>query len=311
MPVIDQLDLIGNTPIVELKKLNPNPNTRIFAKLEWFNPSGSVKDRIAKYMIEGAIKDGSLIPGKIILEPTSGNTGISLAMISSMKGYKLEAVMPESVSVERREILRGFGAQIILSPGDKGTNGAIELAKQIYDSDPEKYFMPNQYENRNNPLAHYETTAVEILNDVPSVDVFLAGLGTSGTLMGVGRKLKEVNPAVEIVAVQPYPKSGLQGLRALADGYVPPILDINMIDRSEFSHDKDAFKAVKDLALVEGLFAGISCGAVTEQAIKQAKRMEKGNIVTLFPDAGWKYLSERIWSEDVEKLAKELEGPLW
>jgi cysteine synthase B len=262
-------------------------------------------------MIEGAEKEGTLTPDKIMLEPTSGNTGISLAMIASIKGYKLKAVMPESVSVERREILKGFGAEIVLSPGEKGTNGAIELAKQIYERDKEKYFMPNQYENQNNPLAHYETTAVEILRDVPQVDVFLAGLGTSGTLMGVGKKLKEVNPCVEIVAVQPYPKSGLQGLRALADGYVPPILDMNVIDRSEFSRDTDAFKAVKDLALVEGLFAGISCGAVTEQAVKIANRLKSGNIVTVFPDAGWKYLSERIWSEEPEKLAKELEGSLW
>lgn len=311
MSIINQLDLIGNTPMVELKKINPNPDVRIFAKLEWFNPSGSIKDRIAKYMIEAAEKDGTLAEEKTILEPTSGNTGISLAMIASMKGYKLKAVMPESVSVERREILLGFGAEIVLSPGEKGTNGAIELAKAIYDKNKKAYFMPNQYENRYNPLAHYETTAVEILKDVSQVDVFLAGLGTSGTLMGVGRRLKEENPGVEIVAVQPYPKSGLQGLRALADGYVPPILDMSIIDRSEFSHDADAFRAVRDLALIEGLFAGISCGAVTEQAVKIAKKMEKGNIVTVFPDSGWKYLSERIWSADIDKLVKELEGPLW
>lgn len=311
MNVKEQFNLIGNTPLIEIKRLNPNPDVRIFAKLEWFNPSGSVKDRIAKYMIDAAEISGELTKDKVILEPTSGNTGISISMIAAIKGYRVEAVMPESVSLERREILKGFGAKIVLSPGEKGTNGAIELAEEIYKQNQEKYYMPNQYENPNNPLAHYETTAVEILKDISQVDVFLGGLGTSGTLMGVSKRLKEVNPNVKVIAVQPYPKSGLQGLRSLSDGYVPPILDMDLIDSSEFSMDVDAFRAVQDLAKVEGLFAGISCGAVIEQAIKMAKKIKKGNIVTVFPDAGWKYLSEKLWTEEPEKLAKHLEGPLW
>lgn len=307
----NQLDLIGNTPTVELRKINPNKNVRIYAKLEWFNPTGSIKDRIVKYMIEFAEQSGLLKPGQEILEPTSGNTGISLAMISRIKGYRLKVVMPESVSVERREILMAFGAEIVLSPADKGTNGAIELANKIYEEDLGRYFMPNQYENENNPKAHYETTAIEILNEVGNVDVFMAGLGTGGTLMGVGQKLREVNPNVEIVAVQPYPKSGLQGLRSLSDGYIPPILDMGKIDRSEFVQDYDAFKMVKKLTLEEGLFAGISCGAVVYEALKQAKTMASGKIVTIFPDGGWKYLSERLWTRKLSVLVKELEGPLW
>lgn len=306
-----QLDMVGNTPLIELRKINPNKNVHIYAKLEWFNPTASVKDRIVKYMIEQAEKDGLLKPGQELLEPTSGNTGISLAMVSSTKGYKLKAVMPESVSIERREILMAYGAEIVLSPGDQGTNGAIELAEQIYRSEPGRYFMPNQYANENNPRAHYETTAVEILNDVGKVDVFLAGLGTGGTLMGVAKRLREHNPDVQIIAVQPYPKSGLQGLRSLADGYIPPILDMTRIDRSEFTQDHDAFQMVKKLALEEGIFAGISCGAVAHEAVKLAQRMDSGTVVTLFPDGGAKYLSEHLWTRDLSVLVKEMEGPLW
>lgn len=306
-----QLDLVGNTPIVELANINPNKNVRVYAKLEWFNPTGSIKDRIVKYMIEHAEREGLLKAGQEILEPTSGNTGISLAMVSSVKGYKLRAVMPESVSIERREILKAFGAEIVLSPGDQGTNGAIALADKIYQESPGKYFMPNQYANENNPKAHYETTAVEILEDIGSVDFFLAGLGTGGTLMGVSKKLKEDNPDIKIVAVQPYPKSGLQGLRSLADGYIPPILDMSKIDRSEFVQDRDAFEMVKRLALEEGLFVGISCGAVAYEAVKLAQQMDSGKIVTVFPDGGFKYLSERLWTRDLSVLVEEMEGPLW
>lgn len=306
-----QLDLVGNTPVIELRNINPNKDVRIYAKLEWFNPTGSVKDRIVKYMVESAEQAGLLEPGQEILEPTSGNTGISLAMISSLKGYKLKAVMPESVSVERREILEAFGAKIVLSPADKGTNGAIELANKIFEDEPERYFMPNQYENENNPRAHYETTGLEILNDVGKVDVFMAGLGTGGTLMGVAQRLREDNPDVEIIAVQPYPKSGLQGLRSLSDGYIPPIFDMSKIDKSEFVQDYDAFKMVKRLALEEGLFVGISCGAVAHEAVKKAGEMPSGKIVTIFPDGGWKYLSERLWTRDLSVLVEELEGPLW
>jgi len=245
---------IGNTPMVELQKMNPNRKVKLYAKLEWFNPTGSLKDRIAQYMIAKAEEAGELTKDKIILEATSGNTGISLGMIAKLKGYRLKVVMPENVSLERRELLAAFGAEVILSDGNKGTNGAIQLAKEIGQNDS-RYFMPDQYSNPYNVLAHYETTGAEILQDISWVDVLVAGLGTGGTLMGVGQRLKERNPEIKIVAVQPYPKSGLQGLRNLSEGFVPPILDLNKIDSSEFVKDEDAFVTLKELAEKEGLFA--------------------------------------------------------
>ena len=296
------IDTIGNTPMVEIKRLNPNKNVKIYAKLEGFNPTGSVKDRIARYMIERAEKEGILTKDKTLLEPTSGNTGISLGMIAKIKGYKLVAVMPESMSIERREILKAFGVEIVLSPGDQGTNGAIRVAEKMLEENKD-YIMLDQYSNPNNPWAHYETTAVEILRDVEEpIDYFVAGLGTGGTLMGAGRRLKEHNPRTQIVAVQPYPKSGLQGLRSLLDGYVPPILDLNKLDSCEFARDEDAFRMVKELADKEGIFAGISSGAIMHHAIKIAVKMEKGVIVALLPDGGWKYVSERLWTEDVKVI---------
>ncbi len=310
MPYENILAAIGNTPMVELKKINPNPNAKIYAKLEGFNPSGSIKDRIALYMINEAEKSGELTVGKTILEATSGNTGISLAMIAKYKGYKLKAVMPDNVTVERRQLLEVYGAELVLSEGDKGTNGAIKMAKEIGASSDE-YFMPDQYSNPANPRAHYETTAVEILREVPRVDVFVAGLGTSGTLMGVGRRLREVNPKVRIVAVQPYPHSGLQGLRNLNDGYVPPILDMNILDASEFAQDEESFFYLKELAEKEAILAGISSGAVTLKAIEIAKSLKSGTIVTIFPDSAWKYLSEKIWTEDPKVVSKRFKGPLW
>jgi len=303
------LSLIGNTPIVEIKRLNPNPKVKIYAKLESYNPSGSLKDRIALYMIEEAEKEGQLKPGMTILEATSGNTGISLAMIAKYKGYKLKAVMPDNVSLERRQLLEVYGAELVLSDGELGTNGAIKLAQELGQSG--NYFMPDQYSNQANPQAHYETTAVEILKELPQVDVFVAGLGTGGTLMGVGRRLKEVNPKVKIVAVQPYPHSGLQGLRNLSEGFVPPILDLNLLDMSEFVKDEEAFIALKELAEKEAILAGISSGAVIYKAIELAKQMSSGTIVTIFPDGAWKYLSEKIWTEDPRKVSKRFKGPLW
>jgi cysteine synthase B len=303
------LSLIGNTPIVEIKRLNPNPKVKIYAKLESYNPSGSLKDRIALYMIEKAEKEGQLKPGMTILEATSGNTGISLAMIAKYKGYKLKAVMPDNVSLERRQLLEVYGAELVLSDGELGTNGAIKLAQELGQSG--NYFMPDQYSNQANPQAHYETTAVEILKELPQVDVFVAGLGTGGTLMGVGRRLKEVNPKVKIVAVQPYPHSGLQGLRNLSEGFVPPILDLNLLDMSEFVKDEEAFIALKELAEKEAILAGISSGAVIYKAIELAKQMSSGAIVTIFPDGAWKYLSEKIWTEDPHKVSKRFKGPLW
>jgi cysteine synthase B len=305
------IDTIGNTPLVEINNLNPNKNVKIYAKLEGFNPTGSVKDRIAKYMIESAEKEGILSEDKVLLEPTSGNTGISLGMIARIKGYKLVAVMPESMSVERREILKAFGVEIVLSPGDEGTNGAIRAAKKMLEEN-NNYIMLDQYSNPNNPGAHYYTTAVEILRDVQEpIDYFVAGLGTGGTLMGAGKRLKEHNPKTQIIAVQPYPKSGLQGLRSLLDGYVPPILDLEKLDCCEFAKDEDAFLMVKELADKEGIFAGISSGAIMHHVLKIARKMEKGVIVTLFPDGGWKYVSERLWTEDVKVISDKIKGPLW
>ncbi len=305
------IDAIGNTPLVEIVRLNPNRNVKIYAKLEGANPTGSVKDRIAKFMIENAESEGLLSKDKILLEPTSGNTGISLGMIARIKGYRLVAVMPECMSVERREILKAYGVEIVLSPGDEGTNGAIRVAKRMAEENKE-YIMLDQYSNPNNPGAHYYTTAVEILRDVQEpIDCFVAGLGTGGTLMGAGRRLKEHNPRTQIIAVQPYPKSGLQGLRSLLDGYVPPILDLNQLDYCEFAKDEDSFIMVKELADKEGIFAGISSGAVMHHVIKIARKMEKGVIVTLFPDGGWKYVSEKLWTEDVKDISDNIKGPLW
>ena len=305
------IDAIGNTPLVEIKSLNPNRNVKIYAKLEGFNPTGSVKDRIAKYMVEKAEEEGRLSKDKILLEPTSGNTGISLGMIAKIKGYRLVAVMPESMSLERREILKAFGVEIVLSPGEQGTNGAIRVAKEMLKENPD-YIMLDQYSNQNNPRAHYETTAVEILRDVSEpIDYFVAGLGTGGTLMGAGQRLKEHNPGTRVIAVQPYPKSGLQGLRSLLEGYVPPILDLKKLDGNEFCKDEDAFRMVKELADKEGIFAGISSGAIMFYVIKIAKKIDSGIIVTLLPDGGWKYVSERLWTEDVKAISEKIQGPLW
>ena len=306
----DLTEAIGNTPMVELSKLNPNKHVKIYAKLEGFNPTGSMKDRIVKAMIEGAERSGDLTHDRILLEATSGNTGISLGMFGRIKGYRVKVVLPESVSVERRELLYAFGAEIILSEGSEGTNGAIKLAQMMLKED-KQYYMLDQYSNQDNPRAHYETTAVEILRDTPQVDVLIAGLGTGGTLMGIGKRLKEVNPNVKIVAVQPYPKGGLQGLRSLLDGYIPPLLDMNKIDSNEVVKDEDAFMTVKALIEKEGIFAGISSGAVVCQAIKMARRMTSGVIVTILPDGGWKYLSEKLWTEDVSLISQRYTGPLW
>lgn len=297
--------------MIEIKNLNPNNNVKIYAKLEGFNPTGSVKDRIARYMVEKAEETGILTKDRILLEPTSGNTGISLGMIAKIKGYTLVAVMPESMSLERREILRAFGVDIVLSPGDQGTNGAIKVAQEMLKEN-QNYIMLDQYSNPNNPRAHYETTAVEILRDVPEpIDYFVAGLGTGGTLMGAGQRLKEHNPATKVIAVQPYPKSGLQGLRSLLEGYIPPILDLKKLDGNEFCKDEDAFRMVKELAVKEGIFAGISSGAIMYYVIKLAKKIQKGVIVTLLPDGGWKYVSERLWTEDVKVISEKIQGPLW
>jgi cysteine synthase len=294
----DIVDAIGNTPLVEIPRMSPKPDVHIYAKLEGNNPTGSVKDRVAKYMIEQAIAKGDLKPDKIILEATSGNTGIGLAMIGRRKGYRVTVVMPENVSAERRDLLTLYGADFVLSPGNKGTNGAIEIAWDMVKDD--RYFMPYQYGNPANPLAHYETTGVEIIRDLPEVDAFIAGFGTGGTLMGVGRRLREHNPDVKIIAAEPMMGDLVQGLRSLEEGFIPPIFDPTMLDRKIVVNSEDAFVASRELTRREGIFAGISSGAAVQCAIRVAQKMKKGNIVVLLADGGWKYLSSSFWNEASE-----------
>ncbi len=302
---------IGNTPTVELTRMTPNPRVRIYAKLEGFNPTGSLKDRIVKYMVEQAEASGELTKDRILLEPTSGNTGIALGMFARLRGYRLTVVMPDSMSVERRELLCAFGAEVVLSEGRQGTNGAIRMAQAMLKENP-RYLMLDQYSNPANPRAHYETTAAELLQEIAEpIDVFVAGLGTGGTLMGAGRRLKERYPRLKTVAVQPYPKGGLQGLRNVTEGFIPPLLDLTRLDANELVKDDDAFVAVKALADREALFAGISSGAVVHQAVQEAKRMTAGVIVTILPDGGWKYLSERLWSEEIRTLTRRYQGTMW
>jgi len=285
------LDLIGNTPMVEIKKLNPNPDVRIYAKLEKFNPSGSIKDRIAKYMIEKAERNGELAKNKIIIEATSGNTGIALALLAVIKGYKIVLVMPENVSEERRKILKAYGAEIILTPAEKGTDGAIEKAYELARKNPDKYFLIDQFNNPNNPEAHYETTAREILEDVPDITHFVAGIGTTGTFVGVAKRFKEFNPEIKTIAIEPYPNHKIQGLKNLKQAYKPGIWDKTLVDEKMNVKDEDAFHMCRELAKKEGLFVGLSSGAAMYGAIKIAERLEKGVIVTIFPDGGEKYLS--------------------
>ena len=305
----DIVDAIGHTPLVELPRFSAE-KVRIYAKLEGHNPTGSLKDRIAKYMVEKAEAEGKLTRDRIILEPTSGNTGISLALVGRSKGYRVKVVMPANVSIERRQLLELYGAEIILSDPKRGTNGSIQVAEDMARND-EKYFMPYQYGNEANPLAHYETTAVEILQDLPTVDVFVAGLGTGGTLMGVGRRLKEKNPETRIMAVVPDPDELIMGLRSLEDGFVPPILDLNLLDGRLMVNSKDAFVTTRELTELEGIFAGISSGAVLSAAKRIARRMLAGNIVVLLADGGWKYLSTELWTRDYEQIEKEVQGKLW
>jgi len=307
---IDTLDAIGNTPLVELPRITPKKGVRIFAKMEGNNPTGSLKDRIAKYMIEHAERSGELTKDKTILEPTSGNTGIALAMIGRRKGYKVKVVIPENATPERRQLLEIFGAEMIYSDGTKGSNGAIELAQRLAAQDKTLY-MPFQYGNPANPLAHYETTGVEILNDLPEVDVFVAGLGTGGTLMGVGRRLKEVNPKTKVIAVEPHPGDLVQGLRSLDEGFIPPILDTSLLDSKIMVDSRCAFAATKDLTTKEGIFAGVSSGAVVHVAIRMAHRMEKGNIVVILCDNGWKYVSLGVWHKEFPELGENMYSHLW
>ena len=303
------LEAIGNTPLVELRRISPKPTVRIYAKLEGNNPTGSLKDRIAKYMIEAAERSGDLTPDKVILEPTSGNTGIALAMVARLKGYKVKVVVPDNVTVERRQLLELFGAEIVYSDGNQGTNGSIKLAQQLA-ADP-RYYMPYQYGNPANPLAHYETTAAEIIRDCPEVDVLVAGLGTGGTLMGCARRLKEYNPKIRVVAVEPHPGDLVQGLRSLEEGFIPPILDTSLLDGKIIVDSRCAFAATKDLTTKEAIFAGISSGAVIHCAIRVAHRMEKGTIVCVLCDGGWKYLSLGVWFKEIPNLGENVQSHIW
>lgn len=293
------LGCIGDTPLVGIHALSPNPAVRIFAKLEGQNPGGSAKDRIALKMVELAEREGLLHPGDTILEPSSGNTGIGLALVAKLRGYRLRVVMPDNVSIERRQLLEIFGADVVLSPGEEGSNGGIRLAEKLAADDP-SLKMLFQYGNPANPLAHYEGTGPEIWRDCPEVDVFVAGLGTSGTLMGVGRYLKEQNPAVRVVAVEPPAGELVQGLRNLDDGFVPPIFDAAVLDRKLIVRPRQSIEWVRRLLEDAGVFAGISSGAAVAGAVKLAGEMEAGTVVTLLPDGGWKYLSSGAWTDDLD-----------
>ncbi|HZU69692.1 MAG TPA: cysteine synthase family protein [Ktedonobacteraceae bacterium] len=302
------LDTIGNTPLVELKSFSPRPGVQLFAKLEGANPTGSIKDRIAKKMIEEAEASGKLTPGSILLEPTSGNTGIALAMIARVKGYGFTAVMPDNVTQERRQMLELYGAKIIYSDGSLGSNGAVRLAQELARDD--RYVMLYQYGNDANPGAHYEGTAVEIIRDLPDLDVFVAGLGTGGTLTGNARRLKEYNPAIKVVAAEPLQGDGVQGLRSLEDGFVPPVLDQSLLDAKILVTSSDAVRRTRQLKDQEGIFAGPSCGAALHAALRVANSMEQGKIVVILADGGWKYLSEDLWTRDLDQLEDDLEAKL-
>jgi cysteine synthase len=289
------LDTIGNTPIVELKRYSPNPNVTILAKLEGSNPGGSVKDRTALYMMFDAQQHGLLDDSKTIVEATSGNTGIGIAMICAILGYKFLAVMPESASIERRKLLKAYGATILLTDGKKGTNYAIEVVRAMVKEHPEKYVTLDQFENPANPLAHYETTGVEIIRDVPEITHFVAGMGTGGTLMGTGKRLKEYNPAIQVVGVEPKAGSKVQGLRNM-EAYTPPIFNKNKLDRVlSLTDDEKAFALAKDLFKKEGISVGISSGAALWGAIELAKELDHGVIVILFPDRGDKYFQTTLF----------------
>jgi [CysO sulfur-carrier protein]-thiocarboxylate-dependent cysteine synthase len=295
------LDLVGNTPLVELRRLSPNPNVHIYAKLEGQNPTGSIKDRIARAMLDAA----DLQPGTRIIEPTSGNTGISLAMISKLRGYRLTCVMPENATEERKRLLELYGAELIYSPGEEGTNGAVRLAQELAERDP-SVFMPFQYANEANPRAHYEGTGAEIVAALDRVDVLVAGLGTGGTLMGAGARLRQEWPHVVVAAAEPLPGDPVMGLRSLEDGYVPPILDVSMLDRKVLVSNEESVAGMRALLAEEGLFAGVSSGAVAHVTRRLADELEEGVVVCILADGGWKYLSADFWqAADVSRAMEE------
>jgi len=303
----DIVQAIGNTPLVELKRLSPKPGVRIYAKLESYNPTGSVKDRVARAMIEDAEEKGAIAPGQTILEPTSGNTGISLAMICSRKGYPLKVVMPDNVTKERTQLLGMYGAEIVYSPGDQGSNGAVAKAVEMAEADSQ-YYMPYQYGNPANPDSHYNGTAPEILEELDEVTAFVAGLGTGGTLMGNGRRLKEHDPDTKVIAAEPLQGELVQGLRSLDDGFIPPIIDLSLLDRKIFVSNRDSVIWTKKLLDEEGLFVGVSSGAIASIAARVAGELDEGNVVFVVCDDGWKYLSSGVYSRSVDEL--EADGTL-
>ena len=306
------LDAVGDTPLVEVPSLSPADNVRIWVKLEGQNPTGSVKDRIAIALVEAGEASGELTPDKIILEPTSGNTGIALAMVATTRGYRFTAVMPDNASSERVQLLTAFGAEIIFSEGAKGTNGSVAMATELA-KDP-KYYMPFQYGNTANIDAHYKGTGQEIVNDLPEVKAFVAGLGTGGTLMGVGKRLKEHNPDVKIIAAEPKLGELVYGLRSLEDGYIPPIFDPDAIDGKVMVSARDSILWTRELLRKEGIFAGISAGAVIWVAQRVAERLSTeggGDIVCLLPDGGWKYMSTEAWTQDIDTAETQVEEVLW
>jgi cysteine synthase B len=303
------IEAVGNTPLVELPGLSPSQGVRIFAKLEGTNPTGSVKDRVAKAMVEAAEADGAIQPGHTILEPTSGNTGISLGMICQVRGYPLKVVMPDNVTAERTQLLEMYGAEIVYSEGAKGSNGSVELALEMAEADS-SYFMPYQYGNEANPRAHYDGTAVEILDELDSVAAFVAGLGTGGTLMGVGRRLKEADAKTKIVAAEPMQGELVQGLRSLDDGFIPPIIDLSVLDRKIMVSNRDAIVWTQRLLREQGLFAGVSSGAIAAIAVRIAGELDSGNVVFVVPDYGWKYLSSGVYTKPVEEL-EDIDSTVW
>lgn len=288
------LETVGNTPLIELKSFSPRPEVQFFAKMEGVNPSGSIKDRIAKKMIEQAEAQGLLKAGSVLLEPTSGNTGVAMALVAGMKGYSFTAVVSEKGTQEKRRMLEFYGAKIITSPGAAGSNGAIRLAQEIVQQE-KRYVMLFQYGNEANPVAHYETTGVEIVRDMPDLSVLVAGLGTGGTLTGIGRRLKEHNPAIRVVAAEPVQGESIPGLRSLADGFIPPVLDQSLLDCRELVSSQQAWQRTLQLRDQEGICAGPSSGAVLDVALRVAEHMERGKIVIMLADGGWKYLSEQNW----------------
>jgi len=303
-PAGSLLDLVGNTPLVELPRLSPKPEVKLYAKLEGQNPTGSIKDRVALKMVEAA----QLEPGQELLEPTSGNTGISLALVARLRGYRLTCVMPENVTEERRRLLRLYGAEIVESPGEEGSNGAVRMAQELVEREP-RYRMLFQYANEANPLAHYEGTGAEIAAALERVDVLVAGLGTGGTLMGAGRRLRESFPGVTVAAAEPLPGDPVMGLRSLEDGYVPPVLDVAQLDRKLLVSNADAVAGLRALLIREGVFAGVSSGAVIHVARRLAAELDEGVVVAVLADAGWKYLSAPFW--DAADPEAQMEAAVW